>query len=140
MRFALGFALIVTALVAPLAVASAGERPAAVLPDRAFSGPGWRFNEVENFRQQFRQDQQRFRRAGDRPVAVVPQVVYVSPGRCWQTGYWDYQFVPQSYPYDAWVPGAWSADGYWIEGHYEQAWYGGGYYQPYWVEGYWSRC
>ena len=138
MRFALVLALIVTALTAPAALA--GDRAAAPLPDRAFSGPGWRFRDVENFREQYRQDQQRVRRAGDRPFVVVPQVVFVSPGRCWQTGYWDYQWVEQAYPYNAWVPGAWSPDGYWTEGHYEPAWYSGGSYQPYWVEGYWSPC
>jgi hypothetical protein len=139
MRLALALALIVSMVTAPLTVASAADRDR-VLPDRAFSGPGWRFRDVENFREQFRQEQRRFRRAGDGPVVVVPQVVFVSPGRCWQAGYWDYQWVSQAYPYDAWVPGAWSPDGYWIEGHYETAWYNGGYYQPYWVDGYWSRC
>jgi len=142
MRLGLVLALMVTALAAPLAVANAGDRvrAQAALPDRAFSGPGWRFNDVENLRQQFRQDQRRFRRLGDGPVIVVPQIVYVSPGRCWQAGYWDYQWVPQSYAYNAWVPGQWSPDGFWIEGHYEAAWYNSGYYQPVWVEGYWSSC
>jgi hypothetical protein len=141
MRLALVLALLLTALASPPAVAEAGERHAErVLPDRALSGPGWRFNDVENFRRQFRQEQRRVRRDGSQAVVVVPQVVFVSPGRCWQAGYWDYQWVPQSYGYNAWVPGQWSAEGFWIEGHYEQAWYSGGYYQPYWVEGYWSRC
>jgi hypothetical protein len=141
MRLALVAALLLTALILPPAVVEAGARRAEhVLPDRAFSGPGWRFNDVENFRQQYRQDQRRFHRAGDQPVFVVPQLVVVSPGRCWQAGYWDYQWVPQSYAYNAWVPAQWTPDGLWIEGHYEAAWYSSGYYQPYWVEGYWARC
>ena len=140
MRFALVLALVVTALTAPLAVAGERDRAPAPLPDRAFSGPGWRFRDVENFREQFRQDQRRFRRLGDGSVVVVPQIVYVSPGRCWQAGYWDYQWVPQSYSDNAWVPAQWSPDGFWIEGHYEAASYNSGYYQPFWVEGYWARC
>ena len=136
MRFALVLALIVAAVTAP-AGAGAGER---VLPDRAFSGPGWRFRDLDNFREQYYQDQRRFRRAGDGTVIVVAPPVVVSPGRCWTRGYWDYQWVPQTYPFDAWVPGGWSADGIWTEGHYEQGWYSSGYFQPYWVEGYWSRC
>jgi hypothetical protein len=139
MRLALVLALIVTAAAAPLGVAHAGEhrRVQAVEPDRAFSGPGWRFRDVDNFREQFFRDQQRSRQ---RSVVVVPQVVVVSPGRCWQAGYWTYQWVPQSYAYDAWVPAQWSPDGQWIEGHYARAWYNGGGYQPLWVEGYWASC
>src|SRR5258705_5338804 len=95
MRLALVAVLLLTAVTLPPAVVEAGSRRVEhVVPDRAFSGPGWRFNEVENFRQQFRQDQRRFHRAGDQPVLVVPPVVVVSPGRCWQAGYWDYPWVP----------------------------------------------
>jgi len=71
---------------------------------------------------------------------IVPQIVFVSPGRCWQSGYWSYQWVAQSYSYNTWVPGVWSPDGYWIAAHYEPGWYDGGYYQPLWVEGYWAGC
>jgi len=142
MRLALALVLlVVAAAAAPLAAVEAGERRVEhALPDRAFSGPGWRFRDVENLREQFRQDQRRFRRDGDRLAVVIPQLVFVSPGRCWQAGYWNYQWVPQPYSYNTWVPGQWSPDGFWIEGHYEPAWYNGGSYQPYWVEGYWSRC
>ena len=141
MRRALVLALLITAVAAPLAVVEAGERRAEhVVPDRAFSGPGWRFNDVENFRRQYFQDQRRIRRDGGAPIVVAPQAVVVSPGRCWQDGYWDYQWVPQSYAYNAWVPGQWSAEGSWIDGYYQQAWYDGGYYQPLWVAGYWTRC
>ena len=28
-----------------------------------------------------------------------PVFVFVSPGRCWQPGYWTYQWVPQTYTY-----------------------------------------
>ena len=138
MRFALVLAVLVTIVAAPLAVGEA-RGVQAVQPDRAFSGPGWRFRDVENLRQQFFEDQRRFRRNSS-SVIVVPPVVVVSPGRCWQDGYWSYQWVPQYSTYAAWVPGQWSPDGYWIEGHYEAASNSGGYYQPVWVEGYWTGC
>jgi len=141
MRVALVLALLVTVIAAPLAVAEAGPRRAqAVEMDRAFSGPGWRYRDVENLREQFFRDQQRFRHDPRTVVVVVPNVVVVSPGRCWQDGYWSYQWVPQSYSYSAWVPAQWSPDGQWLEGHYEPAWYSGGYYQPLWVTGYWTSC
>ena len=74
------------------------------------------------------------------PVFVVPQTVFVTPGRCWQPGYWTYQWVPQTYTYNTWVAGQWSSDGYWIDGHYAPSQYSTGYYQPLWVEGYYSGC
>ena len=64
----------------------------------------------------------------------------MTPGRCWQPGYWTYQWVPQTYTYNTWVAGQWSADGYWIDGHYAPSQYSTGYYQPLWVEGYYSGC
>jgi hypothetical protein len=73
-------------------------------------------------------------------IVIVPQIVFVSPGRCWQAGYWTYQWVPQAYSYTTWVPAQWSPDGAWIEGHYAAGWYSGGYYQPLWIDEYWSRC
>jgi hypothetical protein len=76
----------------------------------------------------------------ERLIVVISQMIVVSPGRCWQPGYWMYQWMPQSYSYSAWVPGEWAPDGFWIAGHYEPAWYDGGYYQPLWVDGYWLRC
>jgi hypothetical protein len=76
----------------------------------------------------------------DRAVIVVPQTVIVTPNRCWQPGYWTYQFVPQYYTYSAWVAGQWSPDGRWIDGHYAPAQYTSGYYQPLWVEGYYTSC
>lgn len=140
MRVALALVMLAAVTATPFATADAAERRAQhVLPDRAFSGPGWRFDDVENFRRQYRQEQRRVRRDGS-TIVVVPQVVVVSPGRCWQEGYWDYQWVPQPASYNAWVPGHWSGEGFWLEGHYELAWYDGGAYQPFWVEGYWSRC
>lgn len=74
------------------------------------------------------------------PVIVVPQTVFMTPTRCWQPGYWTYQFVPQYYTYSAWVEGQWSADGRWIDGHYAPAQYSSGYYQPLWVDGYYTAC
>jgi hypothetical protein len=75
-----------------------------------------------------------------RPVIIVPQAVYLAPYRCWQPGYWTYQFVPQSYAYNTWVDGQWSSDGQWIAGHYAPSYYNTGYYQPFWVAGYYSSC
>ena len=71
-----------------------------------------------------------------RPVIIIPQTVFVTPNRCWQPGYWTYQFVPQSYSYNTWVAGQWSPDGLWIDGYYAPSVYSTGYYQPLWVEGY----
>jgi hypothetical protein len=79
-------------------------------------------------------------RRHERPIIVISQAIVVSPGRCWQPGYWTYQWVPQSYSYSAWVPDQWSPDGLWIAAHYEPAWYDSGYYQPFWVDGYWLGC
>jgi hypothetical protein len=81
------------------------------------------------------------RRDGDRDrhfrhIVVVPQPIYVSPSTCVVPGYWAYQWVPQGYGYNVWVPGQWSVAGIWIDGHYEPA----GYYQPYWVEGRYVAC
>jgi len=73
-------------------------------------------------------------------VIVVPAPVYVVPSQCWAQGYWNYSWVPQVSSYNAWVPGGWSPDGYWIEGHYESQMSSGGYWQPYWVEGRWGAC
>lgn len=141
MRFALVLAVLAALVATPMAGVEAGQRRVEhVQPDRAFSGPGWRFRDVENFRRQYFQDQRRFRRDAGAAVIVVPQVVVVSPGRCWQDGYWDYRWVPQPTSYNAWVPGHWGADGLWVEGHYEAAWYDAGSFQPYWVGGYWTRC
>jgi hypothetical protein len=75
-----------------------------------------------------------------RPVIVAPQTVFVTPGRCFQAGYWTYQWVPQYYTYTTWVAGQWSPDGRWIEGHYAPTQYASGYYQPLWVEGYYTAC
>jgi len=77
-----------------------------------------------------------------RPIFVVPQTVFVSPSRCWQPGYWTYQFVPQTYTYSSggWVPGQWSPDGQWIDGHYATGAYNSGYYQPLWDDGYYTAC
>jgi hypothetical protein len=74
------------------------------------------------------------------PVIVIPQTVFLTPNRCWQPGYWTYQFVPQSYAYTSWVAGQWSPDGRWVDGHYEPSYYNSGYYQPLWVEGYYAGC
>jgi hypothetical protein len=69
-----------------------------------------------------------------------PAVIFVSPSRCWQPGYWTYQWVPQAYTYTTWVAGQWSPDGRWIDGHYAPSQYTSGYYQPFWIEGYWAGC
>ena len=133
MRLALVLALLVTTVGAPL-VARAGEPrgPRDPLPDRELTRADKRVPDYATPPDAFRRH--------DRSVVVVPQLVFVSPGRCWQAGYWSYQWVPQSYSYSTWVAGRWSPDGFWVEGHYEPAWYNTGYYQPLWTEGYWARC
>ena len=88
-----------------------------------------------------RRGHDRPRRPGHgRPIIVVPQTVFVTPSRCWQPGYWTYQWVPQTYTYSTWVAGQWSPDGRWIDGHYAPSQLSSGYYQPLWVEGYYSGC
>lgn len=78
---------------------------------------------------------------GRQSVVIVPSPVYVvSPQYCTTPGYWSYFWVPQQYAYNDWVPGQWSPDGAWIDGHYETRSYGSGYWQPYWVEGSTSAC
>jgi hypothetical protein len=86
-------------------------------------------------RRDFDRDGRRFR--GFRPgvVFVNPPVVYAAPTQCVSDGYWAYQWVPTAYTQSAWVPGVWTPDGVWLEGHYEQRAYASGYYQPYWVPG-----
>jgi len=73
-------------------------------------------------------------------LILVPSPVYVVPSRCLAAGYWNHAWVPQISSYSLWVDGAWSPDGYWIEGHYEQRLSSSGYWQPYWVEGRWGAC
>jgi hypothetical protein len=88
-----------------------------------------------------RRDHGRPHRPGHpRRVIVVPQTVFVTPSRCWQPGYWTYQWVPQTYTYSTWVAGQWSPAGYWIDGHYAPSQVASGYYHPLWVEGYYTAC
>jgi hypothetical protein len=134
MRLALAFMLLTTMATAPLAAHAAEVRTASgVSTDRPATPPrgpvplpGDRSGGA--------------RRDHDRTTIIIPPLVLVSPGRCWQSGYWTYQWVPQSYSYSAWVDGQWSADGYWIPSHYEPVYYSGGYYQPLWIDGYWMGC
>src|SRR5436190_12878219 len=73
------------------------------------------------------------------PVLVFP--VYVAqPRRCVVPGYWAYAWVPQSYQYGAWVDGQYSAEGLWLEGHWEPRTYSWGSYQPYWIPESSSDC
>lgn len=75
-------------------------------------------------------------------ILVVPRTVYIptyvapSYGR-WVPGYWTYQWIPQVYTYHVWVPAHYSADGFWMEGHYQPQVVQTGYYQQVWVGGYW---
>jgi len=127
MRFAPALALVVVIAAMPPAARAADVRAAfTVSRDRPAVAP--------------RTANHDDRRRQERTIVIVPQIVFVSPGRCWQSGYWSYQWVAQSYSYNTWVPGVWSPDGYWIAAHYEPGWYDGGYYQPLWVEGYWAGC
>src|SRR5213083_167862 len=73
------------------------------------------------------------------PVLVFP--VYVAqPRRCFVPGYWAYAWVPQSYQYGAWVDGQYSAEGLWLEGHWEPRTYSWGSYLPYWIPESSSDC
>jgi hypothetical protein len=73
-------------------------------------------------------------------VIVAPGPVYVAPAPCWSAGYWNYQWIPQAYTYNLWVPGQWAPNGAWIDGHYEPRVHQSGYWQPYWVEGRYIAC
>ena len=68
-------------------------------------------------------------------VIVAPAPVYVVPTACWVPGYWTYQWIPQVYSYNDWIPGQWTPDGSWVDGHYVARLASTGYWQPYWVEG-----
>jgi len=73
------------------------------------------------------------------PVVIVPRpVVIVTSSPCqWTAGYWTYQWIPQSYTYQVWVPDGWLADGSWGGGHSELRTVSTGHYQPVWVA---PRC
>jgi hypothetical protein len=81
---------------------------------------------------------------GDRrqPTRVVffPTVTTIVQRQCVTPGYWAYQWVPQTYTYNAWIEAQYAPDGAWVDGHYEPRYYASGYYQPYWVEGYADAC
>ena len=69
-------------------------------------------------------------------VIVVSQPVFVTRS-CWAPGYWTYQWVPQVYSYNVWVPAQWAPDGSWIESHYQVQSTATGYYQEFWVPEQW---
>ncbi|HET7340710.1 MAG TPA: hypothetical protein VFL90_04540 [Methylomirabilota bacterium] len=139
MRLALALALIVVTVVVPFAAQAGQARAAFGVPgDRTPSPPRTPSVIVGGDPGIYGFDGHRHRHR-DGVDVVVPSVVFVSPGRCWQSGYWTYQWVPQAYSYSTYVPGYW-ADGSWIAAHYEPGFYSGGYYQPLWVEGYWTGC
>lgn len=73
-------------------------------------------------------------------VFVSPPVFYAPPRECVSPGYWAYHWVPTAYTQHTWVPGGWTADGAWLDSHYEQRAYASGYYQPYWVPGQAYAC
>jgi hypothetical protein len=73
-------------------------------------------------------------------VIVAPGPVYVAPSPCWSAGYWNYQWIPQAYTYNVWLPGQWAPNGAWIDGHYEPRIHQSGYWQPYWVDGRYVAC
>src|SRR5438876_3751563 len=52
------------------------------------------------------------------PVLAFP-VYVVEPRRCVVPGSWAYTWVPQDSTYSVWVDGQDSAEGLWIEGHWE---------------------
>ena len=70
---------------------------------------------------------------------VVPNAVFVAPSTsCLVPGYWSYQWVPQTTWYTVWVPGQWSPDGFWVEGHGEQRPWTTYTQQPLWVPERWA--
>jgi hypothetical protein len=85
-------------------------------------------------------------RCGGAPTApwrsyqhVHPKIVFVVPrSHCFVPGYWTYRWVPQTTWYTVWVPGHFSPDGIWVEGHYRQQPYTTGYYQQLWVPERWA--
>jgi len=82
-------------------------------------------------------------RHGRQPLYAAPYTYYVAPFYAddprWVPGFWTYQWVPQDYVQDAWVPGYYDARGVWIDGHWEQRAVQTGFYQQVWVDGYWAR-
>ena len=79
-------------------------------------------------------------------VIVAPRTYYYVPSYVppvyprWMPGYWTYQWVPQVSTSYAYVPGFYTAEGVWVESHYQPKMIQTGYYQqPVWVEGYWAR-
>jgi hypothetical protein len=72
-------------------------------------------------------------RAGVVFVTPPPVLVYAAPRQCVSPGYWTYQWIPTSYTQSIWVPAGFTAEGAWIDGHFEQRAYASGYYQPHWI-------
>lgn len=122
--------LVLTLLAAPSTTAEAGDTTVIIK-----SGP-----EFRKLNQDLHWPKQHQFLPAPRTVFVVPSTVLIvpSPPPCrWIPGYWTYQWIPQSYTYEAWVPGHWSPQGSWFEGHYQLRAVSTGYYQPFWVDG---RC
>jgi hypothetical protein len=78
-------------------------------------------------------------------VIVAPRVphvppVFVAPAPIprWVPGYWAYQWLPHVSTAHVYVPGYFTADGLWVESHYEARVTQTGAYQPVWVQGYWA--
>lgn len=78
--------------------------------------------------------------AHSQQAAKAPRTVVAPslPPLRWVPGYWIYQWTPQRHTYEVWVPGRWSADGTWLEAHYEPRTIETGYFQPVWVPGHWA--
>ncbi|HAM59845.1 MAG TPA: hypothetical protein DCQ64_32305 [Candidatus Rokubacteria bacterium] len=79
-------------------------------------------------------------------VIVAPRSYYYAPSYVapvyprWMPGYWTYQWVPRVSTSYVYVPGFYTAEGLWVESHYQPQMIQTGYYQqPVWVEGYWAR-
>ena len=72
-------------------------------------------------------------------LIIVPQTIFVAPATsCLIPGHWSSQWVPQTTWYSAWVPGQWSPDGFWVEGHYEQRPWTTYTQQPVWMPERWG--
>ncbi|MBI2219381.1 MAG: hypothetical protein HYU51_19050 [Candidatus Rokubacteria bacterium] len=79
----------------------------------------------------------RFHRPRNVVIVSSPVIVVSPPARCWNPGYWTYQWTPQATTTHAWVPGYWATNGAWIDGQWHPQTVTTGYWQPVWVPDEW---
>ncbi len=66
-------------------------------------------------------------------VIVVAPVVVPPATQCSSSGYWTYEWVPQTTTTQAWVPGHWAPNGTWVDAGWQTQTVATGYWQPLWV-------